>query len=38
MPCVVGVTDCTLRIKTGDRLMVDGTNGIVRLLAEEEAA
>jgi phosphohistidine swiveling domain-containing protein len=36
MPCVVDVTDCTSRIRTGDRLLVDGTTGIVHLLAAEQ--
>jgi hypothetical protein len=26
------VADCTRRIQTGDRLLVDGTRGTVRLL------
>ena len=29
MPCVVDVEHCTSRIKTGDRIRVDGSNGIV---------
>lgn len=38
MPCVVNVTDCTSLIRTGDRLRVDGTAGIVDLLPKEAAA
>ena len=39
MPCVVDVADCTTRIKTGDRIFVDGTHGTVQLApAEEDAA
>jgi pyruvate,water dikinase len=30
-PCVVDVADCTTHIQTGDRLIVDGNRGIVRL-------
>jgi pyruvate,water dikinase len=33
LPCVVDVPDCTTRIRTGDRLLVDGDAGIVRVLA-----
>ena len=36
MPCVVDVEHCTSRIKTGDRIRVDGSNGIVSLLSSEE--
>jgi phosphohistidine swiveling domain-containing protein len=32
MPCVVDVADCTTRIRTGDRLIVDGNAGLVRVL------
>ena len=32
IPCVVGVGVATLRIKTGDRLEVDGTKGTVTIL------
>ena len=38
MPCVVDVDGCTDRIRTGDRLHVDGTNGTVTLLNTAEAA
>jgi len=33
LPCVVDVPDCTTRIRTGDRLLVDGEAGTVRVLA-----
>jgi pyruvate,water dikinase len=33
MPCVVDVPDCTRRIRTGDRVDVDGDRGVVRILA-----
>ncbi len=33
LPCVVDVSDCTSRIATGDRLLVDGTAGVVRILS-----
>ncbi|HEY3120198.1 MAG TPA: PEP/pyruvate-binding domain-containing protein [Vicinamibacteria bacterium] len=32
MPCVVDVADCTRRIRTGDRVDVDGDSGLVRVL------
>jgi pyruvate,water dikinase len=32
LPCVVDVADCTSRIKTGDRVLVDGDAGVVRLV------
>jgi pyruvate,water dikinase len=32
LPCVVDVADCTTRIRTGDRLLVDGDTGVVRVL------
>ena len=32
LPCVVDVPDCTTRIRTGDRLLVDGDAGTVRVL------
>jgi len=32
LPCVVDVSDCTTRIRNGDRLLVDGDTGIVRIL------
>ena len=31
MPCVVDAEDCTQRIKSGDRIKVDGSNGLVSL-------
>ncbi len=34
MPCVVDAPDCTTRIRTGMRLDVDGTRGVVRLLGD----
>jgi len=33
MPCVVDVTGATQRIRTGDRIVVDGSQGTVRILA-----
>ncbi len=33
LPCVVDVSNCTSRIATGDRLLVDGTAGVVRVLS-----
>ena len=33
LPCVVDVTSCTTRISTGDRLLVDGNTGVVRVLS-----
>lgn len=38
MPCVVDVQDCTSLIRTGDRILVDGTEGIVHILKDEEVA
>ena len=38
MPCVVDVAGCTRHIKTGDRVFVDGTHGVVRLLSGQEQA
>ncbi len=35
MPCVVDVTDCTSEIQTGNRILVDGTAGIVKVLENE---
>lgn len=34
MPCVVSVDGCTARIRRGDRLRVDGTEGMVYLLID----
>jgi pyruvate,water dikinase len=35
MPCLVDVAECTKRIQTGDRLKVEGEQGVVRILASE---
>lgn len=35
MPCVVDAGGCTNRIKTGTRILVDGSNGEVRILETE---
>jgi len=35
MPCVVDVAACTSKIRTGDRLRVDGGNGQVWLIPAE---
>ena len=32
IPAVVGTTNATLRIKTGDRLRVNGSTGVVEIL------
>lgn len=32
LPCVVDVADCCTRIRTGDRVLVDGDTGLVRML------
>jgi len=32
LPCVVDVPECSSRIRTGDRLLVDGDAGLVRIL------
>ncbi len=34
LPCVVDVAGCTQRIRTGDRLYIDGDQGCVRILAD----
>ena len=34
VPCVVDVHDATRRFRTGQRVLVDGTSGEVRLLSE----
>jgi pyruvate,water dikinase len=34
MPCVVDAENCTERIKTGDRIVVDGSTGTVSLMNE----
>jgi len=33
LPCVVDVPECSSRIRTGDRLLVDGDAGLVRILS-----
>ena len=38
MPCVVDVADATRRIRTGDRIAVDGDQGSVRLLPATDPA
>lgn len=38
MPCVVDVEDCTSRIKTGDRIRVNGTLGRVEFTQVEETS
>ena len=35
MPCVVDVEHCTTQIKTGDKIRVDGSNGLVTVLTDE---
>jgi rifampicin phosphotransferase len=37
VPCVVDVHDATRRLRTGQRVLVDGTSGEVRVLAESTA-
>ena len=37
MPCVVDVANCTSKITTGMRIVVDGSNGSVTILTEEES-
>lgn len=34
LPCVVDVAGCAKRIQTGDRLYVDGDQGVVRIIAD----
>lgn len=36
IPAVVGIVDATTLIKTGDRIMVDGTSGFVQILPRED--
>lgn len=36
MPCVVDLADCTKRIHTGARVQVDGDQGIVRLINDDD--
>ena len=38
IPAVIGTSDATHRIATGDRLRVDGSAGVVEILAAEPAA
>jgi pyruvate,water dikinase len=35
IPAVVGCGDATARLKTGDRVRVDGSRGVVELLGDE---
>jgi pyruvate,water dikinase len=37
IPAVVGTANATMRLKTGDRVLVDGSHGIVRKLNESRA-
>ena len=37
VPCVIGTGDGTRRIRTGDRLLVDGSAGRVEILARAGA-
>jgi len=34
LPCACGVVNATIRIKDGDLIEVDGTNGIVKIIEE----
>ncbi|MBL4682340.1 MAG: hypothetical protein JKY88_16680 [Pseudomonadales bacterium] len=36
MPCVVDASDCMARIKTGDRIHVDGSTGQISFIVERE--
>ncbi len=36
MPCVVDVSDCTKRIHSGTRVKVNGDEGLIRIVSEEE--
>lgn len=38
MPCVVDVAGCTSNIKTGDRIVVNGTDGSVHLVRDTDSA
>jgi pyruvate,water dikinase len=38
IPAVIGTSVATQKIKTGDRLRVNGTTGVVEILAESKAA
>jgi len=37
LPCVVDAPNCTARLKTGDRIRVNGSNGTVVLLNDVES-
>jgi rifampicin phosphotransferase len=37
IPAVVGCGDATMRLKTGDRVRVDGTAGTVEILSARQA-
>lgn len=36
MPCVVDVSDCTKRIHSGARVKVNGDEGLIRIISEQE--
>lgn len=36
LPCVIGTGDGTHRVRTGDRLSVDGAAGVVRIISREK--
>jgi pyruvate,water dikinase len=38
IPAVIGTSNATKRIKTGDRIRVDGTTGVVEILGVESGA
>jgi phosphohistidine swiveling domain-containing protein len=38
IPAVIGTSNATKRIKTGDRIRVDGSNGVVELLSADAGA
>ncbi|MFZ2959512.1 MAG: PEP/pyruvate-binding domain-containing protein [Candidatus Ozemobacteraceae bacterium] len=38
LPAIVGISDVTKRLKTGDLVEMDGTTGIVRIIPPEEAS
>ena len=38
IPAVVGCTDATMRLRAGDRVLVDGGRGIVKVLSRPDAA
>jgi pyruvate,water dikinase len=37
-PCVIGIADATLKLRTGDRVEVDGTLGVIKVLSLGEDA